>query len=294
MTLHQKQFSLDHAAFCRTLSQTENLLIIQDLDGVCMELVQDPLTRNLYPNYIQATTAFAGHFYVLTNGEHIGRRGVQGIVERTFGDIEQVKRDGLYLPGLAGGGVQWQDRQGNVSHPGVSNEELAFLAAVPQRIETALRQFFKQYPDVLSPNDLEQGIRASVLDNLVSPTANLNTLANQLRDHADIYLDLQKAIAYYAKALQLNPEYAEAYYNLGAALLIQGQTEKAIGQLRNALQFRKDYAEAFYTLGVAQVKAGQKQEAIQSFIQAQAFFNQQKNIKWAQQSDRQIQRLRSN
>jgi hypothetical protein len=44
---------------------------------------------------------------------------------------------------------------------------------------------------------------------------------------------------------------------------------------------------------VAQVRAGQKQEAIQSFIQAQAFFNQQKNITWAQQSDRQIQRLRS-
>jgi hypothetical protein len=59
------------------------------------------------------------------------------------------------------------------------------------------------------------------------------------------------------------------------------------------LQFRKDYAEAFYTLGVAQVRAGQKQDAIQSFIQAQAYFNQQKNTQWSQQSDRQIKRLRS-
>jgi tetratricopeptide (TPR) repeat protein len=93
--------------------------------------------------------------------------------------------------------------------------------------------------------------------------------------------------------LQLNPEYPEAHYNLGAALLIQGETEKAIGQLRNALQFRKDYAEAFYTLGVAQSRSGKKQDAIQSFIQAQAYFNQQKNILWAQQSDQQIQKLRS-
>jgi tetratricopeptide (TPR) repeat protein len=93
--------------------------------------------------------------------------------------------------------------------------------------------------------------------------------------------------------LQLNSEYPEAYYNLGAALLIQGQTENAIAQLSNALQFRKNYAEAFYTLGVAQVRAGKKQDAIQSFIQAQAYFNQQKNTAWAQQSDRQIQRLRS-
>ena len=38
---------------------------------------------------------------------------------------------------------------------------------------------------------------------------------------------------------------------------------------------------------------GQKQDAINSFIQAQAYFNQQKNTQWAQQSERQIQRLRS-
>ncbi len=195
MNLHKHKFSLDHGTFCQTLAQTENLLIIQDLDGVCMELVQDPLTRSLDPNYIKATTAFAGHFYVLTNGEHVGKRGVQGIVERTFGDIEQVKRDGLYLPGLAGGGVQWQDPWGQVTHPGVSDGELKFLATVPQRIETRLRQFFEQYPHILSPRQLEQGIQASVLDNKVSPTANLNTLANYLRDHPDVYQDLQKAIA---------------------------------------------------------------------------------------------------
>ncbi|MFM1843805.1 MAG: Glucosylglycerol-phosphate phosphatase, partial [Cyanobacteriota bacterium] len=195
MTLHHHHFSLDHDAFCQTLAQTENLLIIQDLDGVCMELVQDPLTRCLEPAYIKATTAFAGHFYVLTNGEHVGKRGVQGIVERAFDDVDQVKRDGLYLPGLAGGGVQWQDRQGNVTHPGVSAAELTFLAAVPQRIESCLRQFFNQYPGLLSPAELERGIQSSVLDNMVSPTANLNTLANLLHDRLDIYRDLQKAIA---------------------------------------------------------------------------------------------------
>ena len=104
--------------------------------------------------------------------------------------------------------------------------------------------------------------------------------------------DIPRAIDYYRNALQINPEYPEAYYNLGAALLIQGQTENAIAQLRNALQFRSDYAAAFYTLGVAQARLGQRQEAIQSFIQAQAYFNQQKNSLWAQQSDRQIKQLR--
>ncbi|MEY2983739.1 MAG: Glucosylglycerol-phosphate phosphatase [Cyanobacteriota bacterium] len=160
-----------------------------------MELVQDPLTRQLEPDYIRATTAFAGHFYVLTNGEHVGKRGVQGIVERAFDNVDRVKREGLYLPGLAGGGVQWQDRRGNVTHPGVSEAELNFLAAVPQRIESGLWAFFKQYPDRLAATELERGIRSSVLDNQVSPTANLNTLAYQLRDYPDVYRHLQKAIA---------------------------------------------------------------------------------------------------
>lgn len=195
MVLHQQRFSLNHRAFCQTLAHTENLLIIQDLDGVCMELAQDPLTRELDPDYVRGTTAFAGHFYVLTNGEHVGKRGVRGIVERAFGDRDKVKQEGLYLPGLAGGGVQWQDRYGEVNHPGVSPAELDFLATVPQRMEVALKKFFVHYPGLLAPEDLIPAIQASVLDNHASPTANLNTLANLLAAHPDVYRQLQKMVA---------------------------------------------------------------------------------------------------
>ncbi|QUS60411.1 glucosylglycerol 3-phosphatase [Synechocystis sp. PCC 7339] len=195
MVLHQQRFSLDHGAFCQTLAQTENLLIIQDLDGVCMELVQNPLSRRLDADYVRATTLFADHFYVLTNGEHVGKRGVQGIAERAFGDVPFVQQEGLYLPGLAAGGVQWQDRHGNVSHPGVGQTELEFLAAVPSKIKSCLRQFFSNHAGVLSPEQLEMGIDASVLDNVASPTANLNTLANLLQDSPQIYRDLQETMA---------------------------------------------------------------------------------------------------
>ncbi|AIE73611.1 MULTISPECIES: glucosylglycerol 3-phosphatase [unclassified Synechocystis] len=195
MVLHQKHLSLDHGAFCHTLAQTENLLIVQDLDGVCMELVQDPLNRRLDADYVRATRLFAGHFYVLTNGEHVGKRGVQGIVERAFGDVSFVQREGLYLPGLAAGGVQWQDRHGNVGHPGVGPVELEFLAAVPKKITNCLKTFFGDRLHPLSPEQLQMGIEASVLDNVASPTANLNTLANLLQDVPHVYRDLQATIA---------------------------------------------------------------------------------------------------
>ena len=47
MTTHIQRFSLDHPHLLESLLATDKLLIIQDLDGVCMGLVRDPLTRTL-------------------------------------------------------------------------------------------------------------------------------------------------------------------------------------------------------------------------------------------------------
>ncbi|MGF1513760.1 MAG: glucosylglycerol 3-phosphatase [Elainellaceae cyanobacterium] len=189
--LHQQTFSLDHDALAHLLATTENLLIIQDLDGVCMGLVKDPLTRVIDMGYVRATQAFDGHFYVLTNGEHIGQRGVNGIIERASSGNGRTG----YLPGLAAGGVQWQTPLGEVSHPGVSDAELAFLTAVPERIKARLEAFFKRHNSGLSDEAIAQGIAASALDNVASPTANLNTLQGLLGDRPKLYLALQQEMA---------------------------------------------------------------------------------------------------
>ena len=120
------------------LSDVDDLLIVQDLDGVCMQLVKDPLTRRMDPDYVAAVAAMDGAFAVLTNGEHEGRRGVNRLVEKALGESDLPKREGRYLPGLAAGGVQLQDRFGDLSHPGVSPAEMAFLAAAPGRMEALL------------------------------------------------------------------------------------------------------------------------------------------------------------
>jgi glucosylglycerol 3-phosphatase len=192
ISLHEHRLSLNHAGFVHLLASVENLLIIQDLDGVCMGLVKDPLTRVIDPHYVMATQAFDGHFYVLTNGEHIGQRGVNGIIERAFDEGDRPRNDGLYLPGLAAGGVQWQDRHGDVSHPGVSDAELAFLKQVPQRIQARLREFFDANGEDLSAEEIGLCIQASVLDNVASPTANLNTAHEILGDRPSVYAALQQ------------------------------------------------------------------------------------------------------
>ncbi|MDJ0598164.1 MAG: glucosylglycerol 3-phosphatase [Crocosphaera sp.] len=194
LPLHERSLSLDHERLINVLAYKPNLLIIQDLDGVCMGLVKDPLTRVMDTNYIEATRSFNGHFYVLTNGEHIGKRGVNLIIERAYGDANLVKEKGFYLPGLAAGGVQWQDRHGNVSHPGVSQRELDFLETVPKQIEASFKAFFANNNYNLDNQAIAGYIQASILDNKVSPTANLNVFHEAFIEQEDYYFKLQQHI----------------------------------------------------------------------------------------------------
>ena len=199
-SLSTRSLSLDHQSLSKMLIEQENILIIQHLDGVCMGLVKDPLTRKMEARYVKAVKALAGHFFVLTNGEHIGQRGVNGIIERTFSE-DLVQEQGLYLPGLAGGGVQWQECFGDVSHPGVSEAEMAFLEAVPKKVAAYLRELEPELNLGIDPQQLDQYIQATVLDNQVSPTANLNVFHETLSDRPELYSKLQQKMKDFTDSL---------------------------------------------------------------------------------------------
>ena len=157
-----------------------DLLLVQDLDGVCMPLVRDPLTRRLQPETIASVARLGDSFRVLTNGEHGGRRGVNRLVEQAVAPSTDPAAEGLYLPGLGAGGVQLQNRHGQLSHPGVGEAELAFLRSVPERLRQGLQPLLEQ---TLPHCDREQRLQLLdriVLDNAVSPTLNINLLIEQL------------------------------------------------------------------------------------------------------------------
>ena len=168
-----------------------NPLIVQDLDGVCMDLVKDPLTRTLDRRYVEAAAQMHGRFVVLTNGEHEGKRGVNRLVEAALGDVDRAKREGLYLPGLAGGGVQLQDHHGTLSHPGVSDAEMDFLAALPARMEAELEARLPALMPQLSPAQVQSAVQQAVLDTQVSPTINLNGLFGYCGDDVQLQRHLQ-------------------------------------------------------------------------------------------------------
>ncbi len=77
-----------------------------------------------------------------------------------------------------------------------------------------------------------------------------------------------EAIEAYEKALLINPNYADAYSNMGAALQDQGNLDKAIEACNKALAIKPDYAEAYNNKGNALKDQGKLDEAIEEYQKA--------------------------
>jgi tetratricopeptide (TPR) repeat protein len=118
--------------------------------------------------------------------------------------------------------------------------------------------------------------------------------ALQLRpDYSDAYNSLgvayskqnllDEAISAYKTAVQLRPDYADAYNNLGDAYAKQNRLDEAISAFKTALLFKPDYADAYSNLGVVYAKQSRFDEAISAFKTALQFRpdhdNARKNLK---------------
>ncbi len=79
---------------------------------------------------------------------------------------------------------------------------------------------------------------------------------------------LQEAVKIYEKAIQLKPDFAEAYFNRGNALKEIGQLELAVESYEKAIQFKPDYAMAYSNRGNILQELGQLTRAIESHDEA--------------------------
>ncbi len=155
---------------------SQKILFIQDIDGVCIPLVKDPMTRKLNKEYIFAAKKLDKEFFVLTCGEHEGERGVNRIIERSLGSKFKPKQDGLYLRGLAACGVEYQNNKGEINSEGISKEELDFLANVPQIMRPKFRLIVKELFPKMDDNLINFHMKKSICDTRFSPTINFNSL----------------------------------------------------------------------------------------------------------------------
>ncbi len=73
----------------------------------------------------------------------------------------------------------------------------------------------------------------------------------------------EEAIAMYKKAIQLNPNSADSYYNLGVALAYTGKHEEAKKQYQMPINKDPHFLDAYTNLGVLLIEMGDYQEALE-------------------------------
>ena len=104
-----------------------------------------------------------------------------------------------------------------------------------------------------------------------------NNLGNDLLEAGKV----DEAMIHIQKAMEIQPDYPEAYYILGNALVKKGRMDEAITQYQKAVEIRPYYTDAYINLGNVLFKKGRVDEAIARFQKAleispgdpKAFFN---------------------
>jgi len=81
-------------------------------------------------------------------------------------------------------------------------------------------------------------------------------------------LTLDEAIECWQKAIEINPDHASAYHNMGGAFENKGDYNKAIKFYQKAIEIKPNLVNAHYFLGFVYHEIGNIDKAIECFQQA--------------------------
>ena len=79
---------------------------------------------------------------------------------------------------------------------------------------------------------------------------------------------LSEALAEYQKTIEIKPDYAKGYYNMGSVLRGNNKIEEAMASFEKALEINPKYAEAHYALAVIYYEKKEFKSAIDHCDQA--------------------------
>jgi len=74
--------------------------------------------------------------------------------------------------------------------------------------------------------------------------------------------DIDRAIAYFSKAIEIDPGYDEAYHQRGRAYYYKGQLDKALSDFNKALEIYRNYDLPYCGRGLVYYMKGQYDQAI--------------------------------
>ena len=76
------------------------------------------------------------------------------------------------------------------------------------------------------------------------------------------------SISFFKKVINLKPDFANGYYSLGLTQFNLGKLDSAIINLKKATELKPEYPQAFFNLGVVMRELGRKIESLEYFQQS--------------------------
>ena len=144
----------------------------------------------------------------------------------------------------------------------------AGAAAAQFRVRASSHQDRSQLAQVVQPRNVVWGEEPPpLMIGTKQESADINQLF-KAGNTAQEFGNYVEAEAIWRNVLELSPNNADAYSNLGDALSAQGQLAAATDAYRQAIQLNPDLADAYTGLGFALLGQGKFEQAQESFDQA--------------------------
>lgn len=80
--------------------------------------------------------------------------------------------------------------------------------------------------------------------------------------------EIDKAIYMFSQAVNVNPKYYKAHYNLGYIYLSKNQPNMALDEFKLAVRYKPDFFYGYYNMGCAYLKLGKYSTAKYNFFKA--------------------------
>jgi tetratricopeptide (TPR) repeat protein len=81
-------------------------------------------------------------------------------------------------------------------------------------------------------------------------------------------VDHDEEVRYYAEAIRLKPDFADAYYNRGIARVAKGDLDGALKDYTEAIRLKPDFEEAYGNRGIARRAKGDLDGALKDYAEA--------------------------
>ncbi len=155
----------------------------------------------------------------------------------------------------------------NIARIGSDRSNLKELEDVKRKADDAFAEIERLRKELEATQSERDKLEKQKKYNAVSNTLSASDWF-QKGKYSGLMKEYDNSAMYFLKAIELNPEYSEAYNGLGNAYYFKNNFNEAIKFYRKAISLNPKYSKAYANLGLAYYKKGNFEEAIQDYQMA--------------------------